>query len=78
MTQTEIRQVTDQINYEAEVKRVYPDAMCKWSSHHKVYCIWSLAYFDENPICVIAYGTKSSQQSAWERAYNTLKQQGKL
>ena len=61
--------MTEQINYEDEVKRVYPNAMCK--NNNIFYSIYS----DILGWCI---GSGMTKHKAWQSAFNTLKQQGKL
>lgn len=56
------------IDFEAEVKRVYPDAFIHAVSNG--YCILSVQKAEETNNIVVA--------ESWRAAYNTLKQQGKL
>jgi hypothetical protein len=53
------------INYEAEVKKVYPNAECK-SNMIGYYININVGNFYSNPTF------------AWQSAYETLKQQNKL
>jgi hypothetical protein len=61
--------MTEQINYEAEVKRVYPDAYC--GNNNIFYSIYS-------GILGMCIGSGMTKYKAWQSAFNRLKQQGKL
>jgi hypothetical protein len=73
--------MTEQINYEAEVKKIYPDAFISYYEElgaGNVYTgyINSFGFVIPKRICSIL--NRQDKDKGWELAYNTLKQQGNL
>lgn len=64
------------INYEAEVKKVYPDAVYMYFENSEKGKHHIRLYSGEIPQSLGA--SWYSEHAAWESAYNNLKQQGKL
>ena len=67
----------NQINYEAEVLRVYPDAVYvyfPYSRHGKHH----IRRYPQSGMPISIGTSKAGEAYAWESAFNTLKQQGKL
>ena len=60
------------INYEAEVKRVYPDAEFMYTGYG--YFIYNLVFLPQT----IMSDFGLIEESTWQSAYEKLKQQGKI
>ena len=65
--------MSNQIDYRAEVLKVIPSAVSKWSHYHMQYVI---GHMPEAHVELIGFG--DTRKQAWESAYETLKQQGKI
>ena len=66
--------MNDQINYEAEVKKVRPDAYCSKLMFNSGFGVFLNTPYSRKMISVRSENSKA----AWQSAYNTLKQQGKF
>jgi len=76
-----MEQVTTEIDYKAEVLKVYPDAFIHFDETvgaGSVNAYWFNTAFGRMPQRICRIYSKEHLTTAWQSAYETLKQQGKL
>lgn len=66
--------MSEQIDYRAEVLKVYPDAVCNYEFYARID---NYGYEVLAGGSVLAFG-ECGEFYSWQSAYETLKQQGKL
>lgn len=67
--------MSEHIDYEAEVKKVCPDADCITFSGHNIALEWTsqCMIFEDPDFNTSVIGTGDTASEAWQSAYNKLK-----
>lgn len=66
------------MNYEAEVKKVYPDARYEWYIQDVVGLLFFICEDNSCDKPCISGASSTTEHAAWQSAYERLKQSGKL
>lgn len=61
------------IDYEAEVRKVYPEAFCVWKPKYRDYHFEGWSIYSSPLSYGKELGSANNEDSAWRDAYNNLK-----